>query len=483
MRTVLFCLVLATLSCVLAQNGINTGEGLQALLFPVNGGGVELATLQATQTLSVYLPLAFTWEGWIMLPSPPADGYYKTMVSRWDIGPDNTFHNRWADFDFQVQASGTLNFFMGNGAPSIYGFNLGVANLAQGQWYHVAFAIECCGAGTSNPSLVRVWLDLVEFNQTWSVGSRQFPSRGRNLFLGDFFNHDGDHKWWRGFMDEVRFWGHVRNVGQLAQYRQRVVPSSAPGLLAYYRFNEGSGILLLDSSPNKYHGRLSKPVITTTSPLWRVSGVKIHVDAVVSPLGFSTLTLPGISPTGAFTYTIESLPAVDGIPGSFGTLIGDGKYVTSTPFALTGNTVSYEAGNVTGVTAVFSYYGTQDVSVPSQRERLSTIVYVRVGEIACIPDACGVCNGDNSTCSCLPLPYAGYSLNDVERILALYEMEQTLDYLHDLDLKLERAQKSIAQYHATELQTLVGQAQGFLNRCVTPFCEKVGKYSDGIAAL
>jgi hypothetical protein len=83
----------------------------------------------------------FTLESWIYLPNNPADGKYKTIISKHTSdGADNEY----AEYDLQVQNNGNLNFFMGNGVS--YGTNLngGVLNttllliarkqLASGGW-------------------------------------------------------------------------------------------------------------------------------------------------------------------------------------------------------------------------------------------------------------------------------------------------------------------------------------------------------------
>jgi hypothetical protein len=460
------------LGSVVAQDGINTGEGFQALLFPGNGG-VELGTGENKTSLSSNLPLSFTFEGWVQLPSTPADGLYKTIVSRYDSGADGAYGNRYADFVLQVQASGSLSFFMGNGKnESQYGVSITATQFRSQVWSHVAFTVNT-PLGAVNPSVVQLYYDLVQWNSTWRDGVRQIPapSRGRNIFLGDYFNQDGEHLWWKGYMDEVRFWSGVRTQEQLARFRQRVPAYNSPGLLAYYRFNDGTGLTLSDSTPNKYEGRLARVTAFTSPPVWKVSGVKINVDLRVEPDSSTAIFLPGFAQNGSlsFTYVIGDLPAS-------GSLQSNGVKVNSSNTPLLTNQVLFKASPSSGTTDSFTYYGTYNIFSPSAKESSPTTVYVQVGDEACIPDACGNCGGDNSSCTCYPLPYNGYNLGELEKIIALYELEQTHDLISALSHNLENATINATVQRAGAYQPLLQQLQYFTRDCLEVLCDKLSGY-------
>jgi len=139
--------------------------------------------------------------------------------------------------------------------------------------------------------------------------------------------------------------------------------------------------------------------------------------------------------------------------------------------------------NGTGVVVQFSFFGTTNIMDPAASEATSTIVYIQIGDLPCVPDMCGRCGGDNSTCTCLPLPYNGYNLNDIERILLLYEIEQTLDLLDQLEGKLASAVRTLAVKNAGSLTAVVNEIQSFNSNCLMTFCEKIDKYFDALAAI
>jgi len=344
------------------------------------------------------------------------------------------------------------------------------------------------GTRFPNPDSATVFLDNQQFTRAWDTGSRQVPdaSRGRTTYLGDYFNQDGEHKYFRGYMDEVRFWSTALTLDQVNSQAQRVVDANTPNLLAYYRFNEAAGLFLRDSGANKFDGRLSQATTSSAAPLWTLSGAKVNVDVTVSPGAISSIFLPGTSPNGAlgFTYAIDKLPLAqsNGTIRGAGRLLADGQFVTQTPFALVSNMVSFEAPNATTEVS-FSYYGTYNFYETSQREPQSTTVYVHVGGAPCVPDKCGRCNGDGTSCSCLQLPYNGYNLNDLERILLLYEIEQSVSLLNSLETRLESILKALSSQQLADLQMLVNQVQQFGQNCLLKYCDALEPFMNVLASI
>ena len=51
-----------------------------------------------------------------------------------------------------------------------------------------------------------------------------------------------------GYVDELRIWNLARGEAAIATDRFRVLPAGTPGLVGSYRFEEGSGTVVADSS-------------------------------------------------------------------------------------------------------------------------------------------------------------------------------------------------------------------------------------------
>jgi len=459
----IFLGLLFTLSIVYAQTvnrGINTGEGLYALRFP----DVGQASVALPEALSEVLPSSFSFEAWVMYPGtvPGAkqgttgDGLYKSIVSRYTIRPDGTYHNMYADFNFQIQKGGEINFFMGNGLnPSFYGVIITAGTLTAGRWTHLAFSVHTPN-GKTNPDYATVFVDGVASNSTWKSGARQLQSSAP-INLGAYMNQDGDVKWWRGFLDEIRIWGLYRNTTMVKSTMAMSVPTNSDGLLAYYRCNAGT--VLIDDAHN-YDGEF---VSGAGSVQYQMSGAKLGFLLGAGRQSSVDVVLPGVG-TSPFTYVIETIP-----DPTVGSLKSNNTVILSNnlPFFLPGNVVTFQAANVEGRTTTFNYYGTNSAG----REANSTVVSVSVDRIACNPDACGVCNGDNSTCTCLQIPYKGYDFLDLERILYLYEIDQTLDLINQVEVQIDQALDALDDSYSASanLNAEFTDLKGFNDDCLVPF--------------
>jgi hypothetical protein len=69
----------------------------------------------------------------------------------------------------------------------------------------------------------------------------------------------------------VRVWNVVRTAAQIAADKNRRLAGNEDGLVAYWRFDDGAGLLATDSGPSKNHG------VFQGAPEWLLS------DAPVCP--------------------------------------------------------------------------------------------------------------------------------------------------------------------------------------------------------
>jgi hypothetical protein len=58
---------------------------------------------------------------------------------------------------------------------------------------------------------------------------------------------------WTGVMDEVRLWSVAKTPAEIAANMKVVLKGTEPGLVAYYRFDEGTGIVVDDVLKNPKH--------------------------------------------------------------------------------------------------------------------------------------------------------------------------------------------------------------------------------------
>jgi hypothetical protein len=77
--------------------------------------------------------------------------------------------------------------------------------------------------------------------------------------------NSNDKRYYRGVIDEVRVWNVVRTAAQLDANKNRRLAGNEAGLVAYWRFDDGAGLLASDSGPSQNHGILQGP------PAWVLS--------------------------------------------------------------------------------------------------------------------------------------------------------------------------------------------------------------------
>lgn len=96
------------------------------------------------------------------------------------------------------------------------------------------------------------------------------------------------NEYFRGRIDEVRIWNHPRTQTEIANSWNRSLAGPQSGLVAYWRFDDGSGQVASDSSGLGHHGRLGWTNSTEASdPTWESAGAPLDSD---SGLGVSYCT-------------------------------------------------------------------------------------------------------------------------------------------------------------------------------------------------
>jgi hypothetical protein len=161
-------------------------------------------------------------------------------------------------------AGGFVRFGTATGAPAVDPSHTleGSTNVLDGVWHHVAVVRDA----TSGRK--RIYVDAaLDFESddevsfadhsypdagipvTGNCGTGQLTPYGWYLVLGAE-KHDAGPAYpsFAGYVDELRVWTTARNAAEIGATWRRVVHPAAPGLVAAYRFEEGTGTALASSS-------------------------------------------------------------------------------------------------------------------------------------------------------------------------------------------------------------------------------------------
>jgi hypothetical protein len=133
----------------------------------------------------------------------------------------------WSGYMFRVGEVGKLNFAFGNGT-SFYEVNSPANALALNTWQHVA--------ATYDGAFQRLYVNGAEVA---SVARTQPIATASNpLVLGDW-SVTNPGRFYHGIMDEVRLWNITLDEATIAANYHMSYCEAQPGLVAYYKFDQG----------------------------------------------------------------------------------------------------------------------------------------------------------------------------------------------------------------------------------------------------
>lgn len=247
-----------------------------------------------------------TFEAWVN-PSSLGSGRHHV------ISTDNS------GFDWSILREGDQWFVFTGEASRPAGFAV-----VEGRWQHLAAVFEPGRGVTFYMDGQESFLPYIGYDTSDSN-----VTIGRNPSYSEFF---------AGAIDEVRVWSGARTAEQIRANMHQPLSGSEAGLLAYWKFDDGTGQWAMDSSPNGRNGLLGGSVaVGSNDPLWR-SELDWPESADGAPLD------------GEFT---GSFPSGDGTAG--GTFAAEFDVLDATPpWIVKSSPAGYAVGPVDHVVVTFS---------------------------------------------------------------------------------------------------------------------------------
>ncbi len=169
-------------------------------------------------------------------------------------------------------------------------------NVHDGNWHHVALVYD------RTAGVAELYLDA-QLGASQPL-SGQLRDTEEALRLGALRSSGALANFFNGKIDELRFWNVARRGEQASCLRQVTLLLDTPGLVSYYRFDEGSGTTAFDR----------------VTPFENITFISGATFAVAEPLLASRLDGPGVCRCGDVSGVLTmAMPAV--------TLVGDTVYV------------------------------------------------------------------------------------------------------------------------------------------------------------
>ncbi|MBW2241555.1 MAG: hypothetical protein JRH01_06170, partial [Deltaproteobacteria bacterium] len=167
--------------------------------------------------------------------------------------------NKEGEYALTRLTDGTIAF-------SLAGTSLGwstvptAASAPERIWTHVALAYR-----DGSPGSVQIYENGVEVDSIPASGLiGDFHTNLNELWIGGRQN-TGNNQWFHGVIDEVRVWNAWRAPHTISKFYERTLPSwSMVGLQGYWRFDQATGSLAIDTSAEAHHASLGNPGAATT---------------------------------------------------------------------------------------------------------------------------------------------------------------------------------------------------------------------------
>lgn len=195
-----------------------------------------------------------TFEAWVR---PDSVGSYSPMVCRFsaDFGAGYIIAWQWQNGGrLQIRIDGSQQ------GSQILQDTTPVSSYV-GQWHHVSFTYS------TSANQAKLYVDGVLKVSSGALGLLNYSNS--DLFIGNSIIGSSDD--FDGRIDEVRIWNIARTAQQINDDKNRSLSGNESGLVAYWRFDEGSGQTVFDSSPfgnHGYRGANSNPAGDASDPEW-----------------------------------------------------------------------------------------------------------------------------------------------------------------------------------------------------------------------
>lgn len=271
-------LIIQTISSSNAAFHIQSPEFLNAVQFDGVNDYVSFGTSgfpigTAPRTLELWLKTAGTTD-------------YREMFS---YGVGNTGQS------FTVGTHGS-EVFVSSWANPQYTVEAGLNN---GVWHHLAVSYD----GTTST----IYFDgslLDSRTLVMNTGTGATGYIGCRIYPDEYFN---------GTLDEVRLWNYARTLDEIRTTMFTTVAVNEPGLVSYWRLDEGVGSVTADVSGNGHTGTL------TNGPIWVSSGVKMSVAPSASIKVIATFVPTNTIPQSGNIVFTHNAPGSPGIVAASGT--------------------------------------------------------------------------------------------------------------------------------------------------------------------
>jgi hypothetical protein len=250
--------------------------------------------------------LPFTISAWVRL-DPTAVGGAPIFVTN---DNDPIYRGFWLIITPSVILCEFGDGAGGNNPAFRRGKSASISNVV-GRWINVTVVMNA-------PFDIRIYVNGVDIGGNSSGGSSlpmQSANSGDIPKIGYFLSNNIVYRQ-KSTLDEIRLWNRSLSQQEIRNGLCTKLIGNEPGLIGYWDFNETSGNVVLDKSPNKFHGQLvGNPTrVYSGAPIGDVS--VFSYPATTSSIVDGTLKVEASNISGAVEgiqlYEIKNNPSQTG---------------------------------------------------------------------------------------------------------------------------------------------------------------------------
>ncbi len=294
-----------------------------APLLPATAGAQGTSVLVPPSASIDAITGEITLEGWVLIDGPTN---HPTVIRRaLTTGPS-------AETVFGLGLPGgttgvgpvPLGFWVRVGPDATGGFTTFLTLIEVGlppsfDWHHLA--------GTFDGVNMRLFWDGVEVASSVHPGG--IASSTLPVLLGGGVGNSS----WVGKLDEVRLWSVARTPAEIAAFRHAPLVGDEPGLVGYWRLDEGSGQIASDSAENGNDGFLGGlPLPDPADPTWSTASAPLgaYVASATPSFGAFYASTPIVVTGQGFTPGASVL-SIGGQPVPGATVVDPGTIQAVVP--------------------------------------------------------------------------------------------------------------------------------------------------------
>jgi hypothetical protein len=175
---------------------------------------------------------SFTLECWVNLNEVPSSSHFPHLISRFNC------------YSLTIGTNGLATAFILTDEGTWYS-KAGTTIITTNKWYHLA--------ATYDGSSLRIYVNgklegTIAASDTLARTTNNFRIGSRNAYVTNTNTN--------GIIDEARVWDIPRTEAEIQNSMNRTIPGNTPGLVGYWRFDDGSGTSAVCETPYHNNGTL-----------------------------------------------------------------------------------------------------------------------------------------------------------------------------------------------------------------------------------